>query len=145
MARFNEENKGKKSKKFPKRSKRLTVYPLRFEYSKVERVESRMNPNERRKKIIERLSCRRCETIPQLAHEFGVSRSTIKRDLTILLTEYPIVSICGKGGGISLPEGYYISEKHLSPIQTDAIRKCLLMADPEMRPILESILVDFAW
>lgn len=143
MAQFNEEKK--KTKKFPKRFKRLTGYPLRSEYSKVERVESHMSPNERRKKIIERLSCRRYETIPQLAHEFGVSRSTIKRDLTILLTEYPIVSICGKGGGISLPEGYYISEKHLSPMQADAIRKCLLTANSEIRPILESILIDFAW
>lgn len=131
--------------KFSKRSKSLTVYPLRYRYSKIEREESRMNPNERRKLIIERLSYRRKDTIPNLVKEFSVSRSTIKRDITILLEDYPIISTHGKGGGVSLPVGYYITESHLTPKQAYALRKCLAVVSPELRPILESILTDFAW
>ena len=39
---------------------------------------------ERRQEILERLSVRRVDTIGNLMVEFGVSRSTIKRDLEII-------------------------------------------------------------
>ena len=80
-----------------------------------------------------------------LAQEFGVSRGTICRDITILQSEYPILSETGRKGGISLLDGYYLYKKHLSPKQAGAIRKCLLTADSELQPILTSILDDFAW
>lgn len=80
-----------------------------------------------------------------LAQEFGVSRGTICRDILILQSEYPIISETGRRGGISLPDGYYLFEKHLSPKQADAIRKCLLTADSDLQPVLTSILNDFAW
>ena len=136
-----EKNQNKNEERF----KSWTVRPLRYGYSEIEGVEARMNPNERRKKIIELLSQRRYDTIPNLMREFRVSRSTIKRDITILLEEYPIVSTHGYGGGLSLPDGYYVSKRHLSQKQVDAIRKCMLTASPELKPILESILNDFAW
>ena len=136
-----EKNQNKNEERF----KSWTVRPLRYGYSEIEGGEARMNPNERRKKIIELLSQRRYDTIPNLMCEFHVSRSTIKRDITILLEEYPIVSTHGYGGGLSLPDGYYVSKRHLSQKQVDAIRKCMLTASPELKPILESILNDFAW
>ena len=104
-----------------------------------------MRPNERRNRIIELLSFRRHETLDNLAYEFGVSRYTIMRDIVQLQEKYPIIAKCGYDGGYSLPDGYYISEKHLTPKQADAIRKCLYIASPELKPILESILNDFAW
>ena len=39
-----------------------------------------MNPWERRQKILEVLCLRRQETTGNLAHEFNVSRGTIRRD-----------------------------------------------------------------
>ena len=132
-------------KKHEERFISWTVPHLRYYYSEIEGVEARMNPNERRKRIIELLSQRRYDTIPNLMHEFNVSRSTIKRDITILLEEYPIISTAGYEGGLSLPDGYYVSKKHLTPKQVDAIHECIATASPELRSILVSILKDFAW
>ncbi len=132
-------------KKHEERFISWTVPHLRYDYSEIEGVEARMNPNERRKRIIELLSQRRYDTIPNLMHEFNVSRSTIKRDITILLEEYPIISTAGYEGGLSLPDGYYVSKKHLTPKQVNAIHECIATADPELRSILVSILKDFAW
>lgn len=125
--------------------KRCTIPTLRCNHSEIGKVETRMRPNERQKRIIELLSFRRHDTMGNFANEFGVSRDTIKRDIVTLQEEYPIISARGYEGGISLPDGYYISKKHLTPKQADAIRSCLLVATPELRPILESILNDFAW
>ena len=43
-----------------------------------------MNPWERRQKILEALCLRRQETTGNLAHEFNVSRGTIRRDIVVL-------------------------------------------------------------
>lgn len=125
--------------------KSCTIPTLRCNHSKIGKVETRMQPNERRKRIIESLSFRRHDTMGNLAYEFGVSRDTIKRDIITLQEEYPIISERGYEGGISLPDGYYVYEKHLSPKQAEAVRECIVIADSELRPILESILDDFAW
>lgn len=125
--------------------KSLNNFAIRCAHSKIGRVEIRMQPNERRKRILELLSFRRHDTMGSLAQEFGVSRGTICRDILILQSEYPIISETGRRGGISLPDGYYLFEKHLSPKQADAIRKCLLTADSDLQPVLTSILNDFAW
>lgn len=66
-------------------------------------------------------------------------------DIITLQEEYPIISERGYEGGISLPDGYYISKKHLTPKQVDAIHECIATANPELRSILVSILNDFAW
>ena len=87
----------------------------------------------------------RHETLDNLAHEFGVSRYTIMRDIVQLQERYPIKAKCGYEGCYSLPDGYYISERHLTPKQANAVRECIVTADFELRPILESILDDFAW
>ncbi len=65
-----------------------------------------MQPNERRRKIIERISFRRYDTMKNLAAEFGVSWHTIYRDIQVLSEEYPVIVMRGNGGGVALPEGY---------------------------------------
>ena len=103
-----------------------------------------MRPNERRKLIIECLSFRRHDTIQNLADEFGVSWDTVYRDLRCLEEEYPIIFIRGKGGGVSLQEGYYISQRRLTKKQADALRRVIPLAHEDDREILESILYAFA-
>lgn len=103
-----------------------------------------MQPNERRRCIMDRLSFRRQDTIKHLAVEFGVSWNTIFRDLQILSEDYPIITIRGKKGGVSLPAGYYISRKYLTKQQAEAIRRNLSLVDDNDRKIFESILTDFA-
>jgi len=53
-------------------------------------------------------------TAPQLAERFEVSRRTILRDLDVLdRAGFPVVSRQGKGGGISLLEGFRFDSKVL--------------------------------
>lgn len=55
-----------------------------------------MQPNERRRRIIEILNLRRQDTMQNLANEFGVSRLTIYRDLLVLEESYPLRHIHGR-------------------------------------------------
>lgn len=103
-----------------------------------------MQPNERRRKIIERISFRRYATMKNLAEEFGVSWHTIYRDIQILSEEYPLIVTRGNGGGITLPQGYYISKNYLSSKQVNLLEHYLENAQGEERTILESILLKFA-
>lgn len=79
-----------------------------------------------------------------LAEEFGVSWHTIYRDIQILSEEYPLIVTRGNGGGITLPQGYYISKNYLSSKQVNLLEHYLENAQGEERTILESILLKFA-
>ena len=145
MRTLHKKKSDKNRKNFEDGCKSCNCPSLKCAYSEIERAEIRMRPNDRRNRIIELLSFRRHETLDNLAHEFGVSRYTIMRDIVQLQEKYPIKAKCGYEGCYSLPDGYYISEKHLTPKQANAVRECIVTADSELRPILESILDDFAW
>lgn len=104
-----------------------------------------MQPSVRRAKIIELLNLRRRDTMQNLADEFGVSWDTIQRDITILEQEYPIKITRGNGGGVALPDGYHLTQRHLTPEQAQAVREAIKAAEPSVREALQSILTDFAW
>lgn len=104
-----------------------------------------MRPSERRRKILELMNLRRYDTMQHLAEEFGVSRMTIYRDFLTLAEEYPFIHTFGRNGGISLPDGYYLSRKYLKPEQVDAIRRNLDNVCVKDCEIFQSILNDFAW
>lgn len=80
-----------------------------------------------------------------LADEFGVSWDTIQRDITILEQEYPLQITRGNGGGVSLPDGYHLTHRHLTAKQAQAVREAIKTAAPAVREALQSILTDFAW
>lgn len=101
-----------------------------------------MEPNERRRKIIEIISHRRYDTMSNLPCEFGVSWQTIFRDMQVLAEEYPLIITWGNGGGVALAKGYYVSPKYLTPKQEDAIRRDLDVVYPEDRNTFESILSE---
>ena len=73
-----------------------------------------MQPSVRRVKIIELLNLRRRDTMQNLADEFGVSWDTIQRDITILEQEYPLEITRGNGGGVAFPDGYHLTQRHLT-------------------------------
>lgn len=104
-----------------------------------------MQPSVRRAKIIELLNLRRRDTMQNLADEFGVSWDTIQRDITILELEYPLEITRGNGGGVALPDGYHLTQRHLTPKQAQAVREAIKTAEPSVRDALQSILTDFAW
>lgn len=99
---------------------------------------------ERRQEILERLSVRRVDTIGNLMIEFGVSRSTIKRDLEIIGLSAPIYTVKGKGGGVRVMNGYYYGRRYLKPDQVDLLKKLIPELAPAQQQIIQSILDAFA-
>lgn len=73
-----------------------------------------MTARERRRAIIELLCVRRHEKRDNLAREFGVSKRTIEYDILQLSLEYPIYTTTGRYGGVSVVEGFCLSEEKLS-------------------------------
>ena len=106
--------------------------------------EPALDPNERRRKIIEIISHRRYDMMSNLACEFGVSWQTIFRDMQVLAEEYPLIITRGNGGGVAFPKGYYVSQRYLTPKQEEAIRRNLDVVYPEDRTTFESVLDDFS-
>lgn len=73
-----------------------------------------LNPWERRQKILEVLCQRRHDTYANLAHEFGVCKGTIRRDITVLTCSYPIETVSGGHGGIRVAEWFHLNRRTLS-------------------------------
>lgn len=74
-----------------------------------------MGAAERRQKIMEILNIRRHELISNLAHEFGVSSRTIRRDIEVLSLTEPIYTRSGRySGGIYVLEGYHPRHMYMS-------------------------------
>jgi len=58
---------------------------------------------------------KRSVTAAELAQKFQVSARTIYRDIEILSTNgVPVITLQGKGGGISIMDGYSIDKTVLS-------------------------------
>ena len=83
-----------------------------------------MNPWERRQKILEVLCLRRHDTYEGLAHEFNVSKRTIRRDIEILTCSYPLETARGRYGGINVAEWFHLDRRSLN--SAEAIFLCKL-------------------
>lgn len=78
---------------------------------------------ERRLKVIYALSVRRTGTIDGLANEFGVSRSTIRRDLDAISWYVPFYYVQGRGGGIRLTNSWYADRPYLTVDQENLLHR----------------------
>ncbi len=77
-----------------------------------------MSQSERRQKILEVLCLRRHDTYDNLAHEFSVSKMTIRRDIMALICSYPIETVRGRyGGGVKVRDDYLPYRKTLTAKQ----------------------------
>ena len=109
-----------------------------------------MSPAERRQALLEVLCHRRYDTCGNLAHEFGVSERTIRRDLAALTCSYPIETVFGgHGGGVRVKDGFYINHRFtahrtLTPKQTALLKKLCGQLKGDDLSTLNSILSDFA-
>ena len=99
---------------------------------------------ERRQEILEVLSDRRRDTVDNLAAEFGVSRSTIKRDLEVIGCSAPIYTVKGGGGGVRVMDGWYVGRRYLRSDQEALLTSLMDGLQPEQQAVMESILAAFA-
>ena len=105
-----------------------------------------MTPTERRQRLLEVLCIRRHDTCDNLAHEFHVANSTIRRDLEILICSYPIETVRGRyGGGVKVSDGYYLYHKALAPKQAALLQRLRDQMDGDDLIVLNSILLQFTF
>ena len=102
-----------------------------------------MSAGERQREIIRILLGRRFETMQNLAKEIGVSDRTIRRDVLILTTDYPLETTLGKYGGVKFPEWYNPYKNLLSREQQKALLNATESVDKETASLLHEILIKF--
>ena len=99
---------------------------------------------ERRQQIIEYLNGNRSTTLEELTVLFQVSKRTIRYDLEILSCSYPLYTVQGKGGGIRVADGWYLSRSYLSDKQEALLRDLMSGLQPQDRETMNAILAKFA-
>lgn len=99
--------------------------------------------SERRMSILEYLCEKRFETIENLAFEFEVSRSTIKRDIEILSISYPLYTKSGIGGGVSVLDDFRLGKKYLSDEQSELLERLLKELNGTDVKVMQSIITQF--
>ena len=103
-----------------------------------------MNPWERRQKILEILCLRRHETTENLAHEFNVSRETIRRDITVLTCSYPVETVQGSHGGVRVADWFHLDRRALNSDEITFLRKLEGRLDGTDREMLNRIITLFS-
>ena len=103
-----------------------------------------MNPWERRQKILEVLCLRRHETTDNLAHEFNVSRGTIRRDIRILTCSYPVETVPGGHGGIRVAEWFHLDRRALNSAEITFLHKLGESLDGPDLAMLNRIITQFS-
>lgn len=104
-----------------------------------------MSPAERRQQLLEVLCLRRQDTYRNLAHEFGVSRETIRHDVVILMCSYPIETVRGRyGGGVKIRAEYMPYRKTLSTKQISLLNKLSSQLEGEDLATISSIIFQLA-
>ena len=103
-----------------------------------------LNPWERRQKILEILCLRRHETTDNLAHEFNVSRETIRRDITVLTCSYPVETVQGSHGGVRVADWFHFDRRALNSDEITFLRKLAGQLDGADREMLNRIITTFS-
>ena len=100
---------------------------------------------ERRQELLDALDILRHDTVANLAAEFEVSERTIRRDLEILTSVYPLETRKGRYcGGVYVPEWFHLHHKYLNDEQINLLNCFMKDSSGEDKRILKSIISDFA-
>lgn len=99
-----------------------------------------MTATERREEIMKIMIARRQENMTNLARELGVSTRTLRTDIEILTTQYPLETVRGNGGGVHLDKSYHPYKNTLSRQQTEVLQNLLGRATDEERIVLEQLI-----
>lgn len=99
-----------------------------------------MTATERREEIMKIMIARRQENMTNLARELGVSTRTLRTDIEILTTQYPLETVRGNGGGVRLDKSFHPYKNTLSRQQTEVLQNLLGRATDEERIVLEQLI-----
>lgn len=102
-----------------------------------------MRVRERQAEIIRILMGRRTETVPCLARELEVSKSTIYRDIEALSKDYPIYTQQGNKGGVTLNDWHHPHKNLFSHEQQQVLTELLAVANKHQSEVLEGLLAAY--
>ena len=102
-----------------------------------------MTANERRAEIMRIMTARRQESMGRLALELGVTRRTIRSDITALTVDYPLETRQGNGGCVYLPDWYHPHRNILSNEQKQTLSQLMESANERQREVLAQMLVEY--
>ena len=104
-----------------------------------------MSLSDRRQRLLEVLCLRRHDTYDNLAHEFHVSKMTIRRDITALTCSYPIETVRGRyGGGVRVKDEYLPYRKTLNAKQVTLLIRLSAQLDGDDLATISSIIFQLA-
>ena len=93
---------------------------------------------------MEVLCLRRQETTGNLAHEFNVSRGTIRRDIVVLTCSYPIETVQGGHGGVRVAEWFHLDRRSLNSAEIIFLRRLGESLDGADLEMLNRIIATFS-
>lgn len=99
---------------------------------------------ERRQLVLEFIIENKKTNLDILSEQFGVSMSTIRRDILILSCSYPIEAVRGGGGGIFIAEGYRLGMKYMTEEQITLLKKLSGTLSEEDEIIIQTIIRTFS-
>ena len=103
-----------------------------------------MKASERRQAILEALCARRSDKVENLAFEFNVNESTIRRDILDLSLNYPIYTQTGRySGGVYVANDYYLGKQYLTDEQQALLQDLALNETDRRKEVLEQIIAKF--
>ena len=102
-----------------------------------------MTANERRAEIMRIMTARRQESMGRLALELGVTRRTIRSDITALTIDYPLETQQGKGGCVKVAQWYHPHRNILSGEQQRVLVEIMQTASEQQAQVLREMLLEY--
>lgn len=99
---------------------------------------------ERRIRLLVTLCKRRHDTVYNLAFEFQVNERTIRNDIEVLSTNFPVYTVCGRHGGVFIDEDYRLGMQYLTDREEAFLEKILVTLNGEDKEIMSGVLRKFA-
>lgn len=102
-----------------------------------------MTANERRAEIMRIMTARRQESMGRLALELGVTRRTIRSDITALTVDYPLETQRGNGGCVKVADWYHPHRNILSCEQQRVLSELIGNCDAYQDNVLRQMLTEY--
>ena len=102
-----------------------------------------MTANERRAEIMRILTARRQESMGRLALELGVTRRTIRSDITALTVDYPLETQRGNGGCVKVADWYHPHRNILSCEQQRVLSELIGICNVHQANVLRQMLAEY--
>lgn len=110
----------------------------------VKKTKNPMPAAERQMLIRDFISDVRHTSIAEIAEQFSVSQSTVRRDLEVITPFTSFYTTVGNGGGLHAIDGWYASKRYLSKGQEELLRRLLPGLQPEDKALMNGILQAFS-